>query len=88
MVVGRVSHRLMEGEVQPGFRDALTARDMLARFLPDPAWATEEDFVEAFMIYHEVVERHMTRENFEAFNRELSQNPLLDELIRQYDATR
>lgn len=86
-VLGRVHDRLQAGEVEPTVREALMAGEHLARYSGQAADAADEaDYVEAFMIYHETAQKHMSPESLAAFGRDLVSNPVLKALAAEQKA--
>ena len=82
-VIGQVNDRVARGEVRPAIRDALRAAELLARY--EPIDQVDESAVAvAFLVYHETAQELMTEAQFQEFGRRLDADPILQDMIRQF----
>ena len=84
LVVQKGVEALQSGELKPDIKDMLTAARLLETFAPSEEGADQAAFVEAFMVYHETAAQVMSPQQFEAFGRALSRNPVLKALAARH----
>jgi hypothetical protein len=72
---------IARGELKPTVSDGLQAAQIMERFGTHEEAASEDEYVQAFMIYHETAEKVMTEVQFRQFGEMLSQDPTLRALI-------
>ena len=87
VVVQKTFEAIANSEVVPDIKDGMAAAKFLADMGEyDEAGGTDMLAVtEAFMVYHESAEQLMSPEQFEAFGKALSANPVLKALAAKYD---
>lgn len=88
IVLHRAIEDVAEGRLSPSVADGLNAAKLIEQFAPVGASATESDYVQAFMIFHQVAQEIMSVEQFEVFGRRLEQNQQLQTLMSKYQEGR
>lgn len=83
-LVGRLNDRLVRGEAEPDFKDALRAAELLARY-GAPSGLDEPTVAAAFIVYHQTAELIMTPGQFEDFGQRLEKDPTLRALAEEWE---
>lgn len=85
-VVQKTFEAIAKGELKPEVRDGLRAAKVLADLgIYDEGGVDQQAFIEAFMVYHEQAQAHMSPEQFEAFGQALDESPVLQALATRYE---
>lgn len=85
-VVQKTFERIASGEIEPDLLDGMRAAKLLAQMgTYDQGGVDQHAIVEAFIIYHEAAQEHMTPEEFEAFGDALNSNPVLAALASRFE---
>lgn len=85
IVVRQALERIAQGEIRPSLGEGLDAARLLLQFAEHEEAATEDDYVEAFLIYHDAVRAVMTDEQYAEFTRRLNRNERLRALMAKYE---
>lgn len=86
VVVQKTFERVARGEVTPELTDGVRAAAALGQLGEyDEGGADSQAMTEAFMIYMESAQEHMTAEQFEQFGESLDSNPVLKALSEKYE---
>lgn len=85
-VVQKTFESIARGEQEPDIREGLAAAKLLAVLGEyDDGGLDMAAITEAFMVYHESAQEFMSPDQFEAFGKALSKNPVLKALARRYE---
>lgn len=82
--VQRVYEGVATGQIAPTVRDGLAATKLLAEVGMYDQGLAQEDFVEAFRVYHTTAQQMMTAEQFSAYVASLDGNPILEALSARF----
>lgn len=84
IVLQKSVQRMANGEIEPSVADGLNAARIMEQFREFEAANSEEVWVQAFIVYHELAQRIMTPSQFEQFGRELAASPVLRSLTEAH----
>lgn len=84
-IVGRVSQRIAQSDVEPTIRDGVAAAGVLARFEPPAEAVDENTYLQAFILIQEEAHKIMGDAMYGRFAQALNGNTALADLARRWN---